>query len=198
MASEFNNELGNVKDQSNITSSQGDNIPQIINEDEKIYTLNDLEEITNKINEFQNLLEDQKTFLKNLENNFIMIQEHFNDINIKFQNKENANKELIDNKINTLNRYLEENQQLLNKIEDNKRLSEQKKVEIENELKNLEEITYKKITEIKTKKSETFLKISLKKSNNSDLNKSTNLYGSMLLGVKNFSDVKKELNTLFI
>ena len=198
IASQFNNDLSNVKDQSNITSSQGNDIQQTINEDEKVYALNDLEEITNKINEFQYLLENQKTFLKNLENNFKMIQDHFNDIHIKFQNKEKVNKELIDNKINTLNKYLEENQQLLFKLEDNKRLTEQKKVEIEHELKNLQDITNKKITEIKTKKSGTFQKLYLKKSNSSDLNKSTYLNGSMLLGIKNFTDVKKELNTLYL
>ena len=81
IASELNNELSNVKDQSNISSSWGINDQQqTLKEDEKIYTLNDLEEITNEINEFQNLLENQKTLLKNLENNFKMIQEQFNDI----------------------------------------------------------------------------------------------------------------------
>ena len=36
-----------------------------------------------------------------------MIQEQFNDIDKKFQNKEAVNKELIDSKIEKLNKYLE-------------------------------------------------------------------------------------------
>ena len=199
IASELNNELSNIKDQSNISSSWGINDQQqTLKEDEKIYTLNDLEEITNEINEFQNLLENQKTLLKNLENNFKMIQEQFNDIDKKFQNKEAVNKELIDSKIDSLNKYLEENQQLIIKLKDNKRLYEQKKTKIENELEKMQETTNKKISEIKLKKSENFKKIYLGKSIDSDLNKSTSLIGSMLFDIKDSTSVKKGLKTIYL
>ena len=191
--SELNYQISSIKDQANITSSDIKN-----DKDEKNDSLNDLEEITNKINEFQNVLENQKTLLKNLENNFKMIQEQFDDINLKFQNKEKVNNELIANKINTLDKQLEENQQLLTKLEENKRLSEEKKIDIENELKKMQEITDKKITEIKTKNIETFQKIYIKKSNSSDSTNSKYLNSSMLFTIKNFTNVKNELKTTYL
>ena len=56
-----------------------------------------------------------------MENNFKIIQKQFNDIDIKFQNKEKISNGVIENKINTLDKQLEENQNILIKLENNKK-----------------------------------------------------------------------------
>ena len=114
--SELNYQLSNIKEQLNISYANKAINQNIINTEEKNNLLNDLEDITNKINEFHNLLENQKTTLKNLENNFSMIQEQFNDIDEKFLKREKVSHKLVENKISTLEKLLEENRELLSKL----------------------------------------------------------------------------------
>ena len=111
------------------------NTQKIINKDENNTLLNDLKEITNKINEYQNVLENQKTLLKNLENNLMLIQKQFDDIDLKFQNKESINNELIEKIFNNLEKLLGENQEILINLEEKKKFIEQNKIEIEIESK---------------------------------------------------------------
>ena len=104
--SELNYQLSIIKDQLNISSFGKKNDQKIINKELTNDLINDFEQIEIKTYEFQNLLEHQKTLSKNLENNFKIIQKQFNDIDIKFQNKEKINNEVIENKINTLDKQL--------------------------------------------------------------------------------------------
>ena len=196
--SELNYQLSNIKEQLNISYANKAINQNIINTEEKNNLLNDLEDITNKINEFHNLLENQKTTLKNLENNFSMIQEQFNDIDEKFLKRENVSHKLVENKISTLEKLLEENQELLNKLEDNQRLSDQRQTNIENEIKKMQKITEDKLTKITTEGKDFFEKIYSNQNKSYDLKGSINLNSSMLLGIKDFSLVKKQLKTIYL
>ena len=95
----------NIKEQENSVSNYRTSVSEFNYQFDKD-KLNDLKEITNKINEFQNVLENQKTLLKNLENNLMLIQKQFDDINLKFKNKEFVNNELIENIFNNLDKLL--------------------------------------------------------------------------------------------
>ena len=123
----LNIEFGRLRDQLNISSNNQNNSMKTINIDEKKYLIDNLEEITNKINKFYYLLQNQRTFLKNLENDFNTIQQQFNDIEKKINKKEKANTNFIINKITTLKQQLKENEKIITNLEKNKRESDKKK-----------------------------------------------------------------------
>jgi len=165
--SELDNKLKNNEDEISVSSSEQDLVSfikkidtmdkrypkeevgnkQALDIEQKNYQ-HDLGMQLKKINEFDNLSRNNNNLLENLENNFYKIQIQFNDINEKFQKKENFNNGLIEYKIKILDRLYNENQELLNKLENNKKISEQKKVEIENYIEIMKK-TYEKIIEQK-------------------------------------------------
>ena len=82
--SELSFRLSELNNNLNISYDTPDgNEPNINEKNENNYLLNDLDEINNKINEFHYLIENQKVELKNLENNYRIVQEQFNNIKIK-------------------------------------------------------------------------------------------------------------------
>ena len=77
----LNYQLSDLKDKLNIVYSNPADINQNINYTaENTNLLNNLDEINNKINTFHSLLEKQKTELKNLENDYRILQERYNEI----------------------------------------------------------------------------------------------------------------------
>ena len=139
--------------------------------------------------------------MKNLENNLNMIQEQINDINQKFQIKDVIiNNALIENKINTLNKQLEENEKIYIELEDNKKKYEGKNIEIKNYIELIQTMTEEKLTQINAKEKGNSQIID-KTNNKKDLNKSLNktfLNSSMLLSIKDFTNVKKKLESLYV
>ena len=198
--SELNYQYSIIKDQLNISSFGKKNDQKIINKELTNDLINDFEQIEIKTYEFQNLLEHQKTLSKNLEYNFKIIQKQFNDIDIKFQNKEKINNEVIENKINTLDKQLEENQNILIKLENNKKLLQEKKTEIENYIKLVKNIIENILTKIITNEQGNLKTIYPNQNNNKkdDLNNSIYLSSSMLLKINDYSRIEKDLKTIYL
>jgi len=191
----LNIEFGRLRDQLNISSNNQNNSMKTINIDEKKYLIDNLEEITNKINKFYYLLQNQRTFLKNLENDFNTIQQQFNDIEKKINKKERANTNFIINKITTLKQQLKENEKIIINLEKNKREYDKKKTEIENLLMpNLKEEEIKKIKLNEHEKIQTI--ISEKSTSNKDLSNSFFLNSSSVYKFNDFSNIEDELNTM--
>ena len=189
--SKLNKELSSLNDQLNISSLKQKK-EEKTNIDEKNDLLNDFEDITNKLNEFQNLLEKRKTLIKNLENNFIMIQDQI-DIGEKlFNKKEIINNALIENKVNKLNEQLEENEKIFIELKENKKNSEIKNTEIKRDIESIQNINEGKLSHSQ--------KILLNGNDNKkDLNNSSSFFNSsMLLRIKDFTDVKKKLESDYI
>ena len=198
--SELNYQLSIIKDQLNISSFGKKNDQKIINKELTNDLINDFEQIDIKTYEFQNLLEHQKTLSKNLEYNFKIIQKQFNDIDIKFQNKEKINNEVIENKINTLDKQLEENQNILIKLENNKKLLQEKKTEIENYIKLVKNILENILVKIITNEQGNLQTTCPNQNNNKkdDLNNSIYLSSSMLLKINDYSRIEKDLKTIYL
>ena len=195
---ELNYQLNDLNDQLNINLIEQE-YNQYIQKEENKDLLNDLENITFRINEFKYLIKKQKHELKNLENNFKIIQEQFNDINENEQ-------DLIPIKLNYIKQNLDEISNIVNKLNENKILYEQKKKEIENYIEIIQSMTKVKINQIKVKRKET-IKIHVKKKhkyNNNNYNNYNNLSdslflkGSMLLGIKDFGNAKNIFKSMYL
>ena len=183
---ELNYQLSDLKDQLHISSNQEKLIQNILTRQENSDLLNDLEHITNNINEFHNLIEKQKNLLKYLENNFDLIQTQFNYIN-------NNTYENID----TIKELLYENKNLVKHLHDNKLLYDKKRKEIENYISTLQEITQVKIVEIKTRRKKKYKNAIM--NNFIELNDdSLFLRGSMLLAIKDFSNAKNIFKSMYV
>ena len=78
--SEFNHQINNLQDHLNVALDNKQFFDNLFSKEESIELLNDIENKLNKINEMEFLLEKQKIEFKNLENNFKIIQEQFNEI----------------------------------------------------------------------------------------------------------------------
>ena len=104
--SELNYQLNNLKDQLNISISTEKNTQNILTNEENIDLINDLGAIMNRINEYNELIENQKTELKHLESNFNIIQKELNDSNIN-------DKSLIKVKIESIEKQLSENEKIV-------------------------------------------------------------------------------------
>ena len=188
---ELNYQLSDLKDQLHITLNKEKLIQNILTRKENADLLNDLERITKNINEFHNLIEKQKNLLKYLENNFHLIQTQFNCIN----NTPNEKNVLINT--DSIKELLYENKNLVKHLHDNKLLYEKKRKEIENYISSLQEITQVKIVQIKTRRKNkyknalvnNFLKL------NDD---SLFLKGTMLLGIKDFSNAKSIFKSMYV
>ena len=190
--SELNYQLNNLKDQLNISISEEKNTQYILTKEENIDLINDLGVITNRINEYNELIENQKTELKHLESNFNIIQQELNDTNTD-------NKSLIKVKIESIEKQLSENKNIIKKLENNKIKYEEKKKEIENYIELIKSITKDKVLQIRNRREKMIENIDLKKSRNfNEINDSLFLKGSMLLDIKDFSTVKKLLKTIYV
>ena len=190
--SELNYQLSDLKDQLHISLNHEKLTQNILTNEENRDLLNDLEVITNNINEFRNLIEKQKHLLKCLENNFKKIQEQFNEIKGKYQyeNKYSINKDSI-------KELLYENKNLVKHLNNNKLLYEKKRKEIENYISLLQNITKVKIVQIKTRRKKIYKNTMM--NNFIELNDdSLFLKGSMLLAIKDFSGAKNIFKSMYI
>ena len=194
--SELNYQLNDLKDQLNISISEEKNTQNILSKEENIDLLNDLESITNRINEYNSLIENQKTELKNIESNFNIIQQEFTDIKAN-----DKNKSLVKIKIKSIEKQLSVNENIVQKLDNNKLKYEEKKKEIENDIELIQSITKEKVFQIKNRRKKTIEKmnIDLKKSDSyNEMNDSLFLKGSMLLNIKDFSTVKNLLKSMYV
>ena len=190
--SELNYQLNNLKDQLNISIPEEMNTQNILSPEENIDVINDLEAITNRINEYNNLIENQKIELKHLENNFNIIQYEIDDANTN-------EKSLIKVKIESIEKLLSENELFINKLNNNKIKCEEKKKEIENYIEIIKSITKDKVIQIRNRRGKMIENIDLKKSHNfNEINDYLFLKGSMLLDIKDYSTVKKLLKTMYV
>ena len=190
--SELNYQLSDLKDQLHISLNHEKLTQNILTNEENRDLLNDLEVITNNINEFRNLIEKQKHLLKCLENNFKKIQEQFNEIKGKYQyeNKYSINTDSI-------KELLYENKNLVKHLNNNKLLYEKKRKEIENYISLLQNITKVKIVQIKTRRKKIYKNTMM--NNFIELNDdSLFLKGSMLLAIKDFSGAKNIFKSMYI
>ena len=137
--SEFHYQINNLKDNLNISAFGEKYYNNLLTEVENKELLNDIEIISYQITEFNDLLENQKMLLKNLENIFRTTQELFNEININTQSKEDfwllkyafIQKQL---KIETI----------IENMEHNKTLYEKKNSDIKKDIYNIQLKTKKK------------------------------------------------------
>ena len=180
--SELNNNLNISYDTLTDKGKNNDGI------NENNYLLNDLDEINNKINEFHYLIENQKAEMKNLENNYRIIQEQFNNIKIKFNKGININ----DKYISLIKEQLKESKEIGIKIKNNQMIYNGKKEDIENYIKNIQFITKEKIDQIKSRRK------NIKNNILSEKNDNIFLKSYMLLEIIDFSTVKDKLKTKYI
>ena len=187
--SELSFRLSELNNNLNISYDTPDgNEPNINEKNENNYLLNDLDEINNKINEFHYLIENQKVELKNLENNYRIIQEQFNNIKIKFNKGININ----DKYISLIKEQLKESKEIGIKIKNNQMIYNGKKEDIENYIKNIQFITKEKIDQIKSGRK------NIKNNILSEKNDNIFLKSYMLLEIIDFSTVKDKLKTKYI
>ena len=183
---ELNYQLSDLKDQLHISVYKEKVVKNILTKEENAQILNNLDIISNNINEFENLIEKQKTFLQYLEYNFKTIQEKLYEIKGEHQSE-----------MDSLNEHLKENEKIINNLKNNKLLYEQKRAEIEKNKKTLQELMEEKLTQIKKRRTKVYENAIMKKYIQSS-NNSLFLKGSMLLGIKNSDEVDKFLKTKFI
>ena len=127
---ELQYQLNDLKDQLNISVYKEKIIQNILTQEENTEILNNLEIISNNINEFQMLIEKQKNLFKHLEYNYKKIQEKFNEIKENYQNE-----------LDSIEEQLKENKNIENSLKQNKLLYEQKKKEIEKNIQQLQGLT---------------------------------------------------------
>ena len=161
-------------------------LPENIN-----YSSNELlisrDKISNKINLLNDLVGNQKNELKNLESIFKTIQEQFNDIKKNEQNYPSFQDFYPFININNIKQQLYQSKTIIKKLELNNNIYQLNKNEIEKELK---EITKEKVTSEK---------ILLINSNNSNkTNDFLFIKNSMLLGIKDLRKAKDLLNPLIL
>ena len=198
---ELNNQINNLKDYLNIRLINQNNIANYFNKDENNELINDIENISNKINEMELLLENQKIELKNLEGNFKIIQEQFNMIRKNEQDDLNNQQFRYSIDIESIKDQMNQIENIITKLHENKMLYNQKKIEIESDINILQNKTEKKIEKIKTKRKKNLSNHYLNEYYNdtfSEINDSLFSKGSMLLRIKDFSKAKKILNSIYL
>ena len=198
---ELNNQINNLKDYLNIRLINQNNNDNYFNKDENNELINDIENISNKINEMELLLENQKIELKNLEGNFKIIQEQFNMIRKNEQDDLNNQQFRYSIDIESIKDQMNQIENIITKLHENKMLYNQKKIEIEGDINILQNKTEKKIEKIKTKRKKNLSNHYLNEYYNdtfSEINDSLFSKGSMLLRIKDFSKAKKILNSIYL
>ena len=198
---ELNHQINNLKEHLDIAlSSQkfGDNL---FSKEESTELLNDIENISNKINEMELFIEKQKIELKNLENNFKIIQEQFNEIKKDEQNSPNNKNFMFSTDIDSILEQIFQSIDIIKKLKENKMFYDQKKKEIENEINKIQDKTGKKVSLIKKRQLNDSKHLHLLKINNDifkEMNDSLFAKGSMLLGIKDFKTAEKMLKSMYI
>ena len=198
---ELNNQINNLKDYLNIRLINQNNNDNYFNKDENNELINDIENISNKINEMELLLENQKIELKNLEGNFKIIQEQFNMIRKNEQDDLNNQQFRYSIDIESIKDQMNQIENIITKLHENKMLYNQKKIEIESDINILQNKTEKKIETIKTKRKKNLSNHYLNEyyiDSFSEINNSLFSKGSMLLRIKDFSKAKKILNSIYL
>ena len=198
---ELNNQINNLKDYLNIRLINQNNNDNYFNKDENNELINDIENISNKINEMELILENQKIELKNLEGNFKIIQEQFNMIRKNEQDDLNNQQFRYSIDIESIKDQMNQIENIITKLHENKMLYNQKKIEIEGDINILQNKTEKKIEKIKTKRKKNLSNHYLNEYYNdtfSEINDSLFSKGSMLLRIKDFSKAKKILNSIYL
>ena len=195
---ELNHELNNFHDQLHI-SIYGKKLEEnLINMKENQELLNDLENISNKVNKFSSILEAQKKELKNLEINYKIIQEKLNTIKSNTNTDENNKRILLLENIESISNYLYELEETSKFLEKNKKLYEQQKAEIEKDIKIIQNKTEKKVSEVKIKRKTTLKNYKLTEKENKKMNDPLFVKGSMLLTIKDFSKAKDIFNSIYL
>ncbi len=200
---ELNHELNNLQDQLYISVYDNQLLEDnLIVQNEKEQLIKNLEELSYKINQLNSILYTQKKDLKNLEINYKIIQEKINEIKqneYSYDDYQNNDMLLLMNK-DIISNYLYELEGISRTLAKNKNLYDRTKYEIEKDIKRIQNLTEQKVNQIKAKR-----KSSLQKSNlpfyqnrNNQINDSLFLKGSMLLGIKDFSNAKDIFNSIYL
>ena len=201
---ELNYQINNLKDKLNISVIAEKYFANLLNEKENNELYNNIDNISNKINQFYNLIETQKIELKCLENNFQIIQEQFNEIEKnknKNKNKQKNQDYLFSTNIQYIKEQLNQSEKIIKNLNQNKMLYDQKKSEIENEINAIQNKTENKINTIKVKQKKSLKKYNLNKYYNDSINEikdSLFLKGSMLFGIKDFSKADNIFKSMYI
>ena len=200
--SELNYQINNFKTHLRISTNKEKFFENLLNREENNELLNNIENISNKIDEFNDLIEKQKSELKNLENNFQIIQEQFNVIKINSKNNQNFqnNNNILIN-IESIKEQLKQSENIIKKLQKNKFIYEQLRAEIEIDIKNIQDKTEKKVVSIKKRRKKNFSKNFSTNKNNNNMNKindSLFLKGSMLFGIKDFRKAESIFKSMYI
>ena len=200
--SELNYQINNFKTHLRISTTKEIFFENLLNREENNELLNNIENISNKIDEFNDLIEKQKSELKNLENNFQIIQEQFNVIKINSKNNQNFqnNNNILIN-IESIKEQLKQSENIIKKLQKNKFIYEQLRAEIEIDIKNIQDKTEKKVVSIKKRRKKNFSKNFSTNKNNNNMNKindSLFLKGSMLFGIKDFRKDESIFKSMYI
>jgi len=170
---ELNYQINNLKDKLNISVIAEKYFANLLNEKENNELYNNIDNISNKINQFYNLIEKQKIELKYLENNFQIIQEQFNEIEKnknKNKNKQKNQDYLFSTNIQYIKEQLNQSEKIIKNLNQNKMLYDKKKSEIENEINAIQNKTENKINTIKVKQKKSLKKYNLNKYYNDSIN----------------------------
>ena len=188
---DLNHELNNYHEQLNISirgQKLGEPLP---NKKDKTQLLKELDQVSFKIKELNSILNNQKRELKNLELNYKIIQEKLNENENDFNQEKliSQNNKIISDKLIELD-------QISIRLQKNKSLYEDKKDEIEEDIKSIQKKTKKNVTEFELKRKETLKDLNLDKNN--QMNDPLLLNGSMLLSIKDFSNSKDIFNSMYL
>ena len=187
---DLNHELNNYHEQLNI-SIRGKKLGEpLSNKKYKSQLLKELDQVSFKIKELNSILDNQKSEIKNLVN-YKIIQEKLNEKENDFNQEKliSQNNKIISDKLIELD-------QISIRLQKNKSLYEDKKDEIEEDIKSIQKKTKKNVTEFELKRKETLKDLNLDKNN--QMNDPLFLNGSMLLSIKDFSNPKDIFNSMYV
>ena len=196
---ELNQEINNFNDQLNISVNGQFLEENLINRDQKDQILHSLEDISYKINQLNSILYIQKKELKNLEIKYKIIQEKLNEIKqVEYNNAPNKQMIFLMNK-DIISNYLYELEKNNRNLENNKMLYENKKTEIEQDIKRIKNIMEKNVNQIKIKRKNSYKNnFNLNQKQNNQMNDNLFLKGSMLLGIEDFSNTQDIFNSFYL
>ena len=196
-------QLNNLYDQLNISVYGQKYEENLINKRETSQLLNELEQISNKINQLNSIIEAQNNEIKNIEINYKMIQEKFYEIKLNYNSDDNTKQKILLVNNDIINSQLNELMQISNNLPRNKSFYDAKKNEIENDIKRIQYITGQKVNQIKIKRKSSIKNI---KTINNNSNRQINgmnddpifTKGSMLLGIKDFGKAKDIFKSVYL
>ena len=149
--SELNYQINNLIDNLNISLNEINYYEKILNQGETNELLNEIGTISDKINEFNDLLEQQKTELKSIKNIYKLIQEQFNQEKYNYKLGQVNSEFLRTINKDYIKQLISQSENIEQNLSDNKIKYDKKKENIENYIKNIKYITEEKIKSIKNK-----------------------------------------------